>query len=98
MDIFSKKKVNSNCHKFTHLRFRKANNFKNLERAVVENKIDLIVQNEDENLKEHEYLLKLKQKYGTKLVHIIHEYYFFFLMQYGLVDHYNYKWKPLKKL
>jgi len=26
----------------------------------------------------------------------MHEYYFFFLIQYGVVDHYNYKWKPLK--
>ena len=25
------------------------------------------------------------------------EYYFFFLIQYGVIDHYNYKWKPLKK-
>lgn len=26
----------------------------------------------------------------------MHEYYFFFLIEYGLVDNYNYKWKPLK--
>ena len=91
-----KNKIHSKCHKFTHLKFRRANNFKNLERAVVENKIDIIVQNEDENLKEHKYLLELKQKYGTKLVQIMHEYYFFFLIQYGVVDNYNYKWKPLR--
>ena len=56
----------------------------------------IIVQNEVENLKENKYLLELKQKYGTKLVQIMHEYYFFFLIQYGVLDHYNYKWKPLK--
>ena len=94
--FLAKDGVDSNCHKFTHLKFRKANNFRNLERAVVKNKIDIIVQNEDENLKEHEYLLELKRKYGTKLVQIMHEYYFFFLIEYGLVDNYNYKWKPLK--
>jgi len=94
--FLAKNRINSKCYKFTHLTFKKANNLKNLERAVVENKIDIIVQNEDENLKEHEYLLELKQKYGTKLVQIMHEYYFFFLIQYGVVDHYNYKWKPLK--
>ena len=94
--FLAKDGVDSNCHKFTHLKFRKANNFRNLERAVVKNKIDIIVQNEDENLKEHEYLLELKRKYGTKLVQIMHEYYFFFLIHYGVVAHYNYKWKPLK--
>lgn len=94
--FLAKNGVDSNCNKYTHLTFRKANNFENLERAVVENKIDIIVQNEDENLKEHKYLLKLKKKYGLKLVQIMHEYYFFFLIQYGVVDHYNYKWKPLK--
>ena len=94
--FLAKNRIHSNCHKFTHLTFKKANNFKALERAVLENKIDIIVQNEDENLKEHEYLLELKQKYGTKLVQIMHEYYFFFLIQYGVVDHYNYKWKALK--
>ena len=61
-----------------------------------ENKKDIITQNEDENLKEHKYLLEIKQKYGTKLVQIMHEYYFFFLIQYGKLDNYNYKWKPLK--
>ena len=94
--FLAKNEINSNCHKFTHLTFRLADNFKNLERAVVENKIDIIVQNEDENLEEHEYLLELKQKYGTKLVQIMHEYYFFFLIQYGEVDNYNYRWKPLR--
>ena len=94
--FLAKNGVDSNCNKYNHLTFRKANNFENLERAVVENKIDIIVQNEDENLKEHKYLLELKRKYGTKLVQIMHEYYFFFLIQYGIVDHYNYKWKPLK--
>lgn len=94
--FLAKNGVDSNCHKFTHIKFRKANNFNNLERAVVKNKIDIIVQNEDENLKEHEYLLKLKQKYDIKLVQIMHEYYFFFLIEYGIVDNYNYKWKSLK--
>ena len=95
--FLAKNGVESICNKFTHLTFRNANNFENLEKAVVENKIDIIVQNEDENLNEHKYLLELKQKYGTKLVQIMHEYYFFFLIQYGVIDHYNYKWKPLKK-
>ena len=95
--FLAKNGVDSNCNKFTHLKFRTANNFENLERAVVENKIDIIVQNEDEKLKEHKYLLKLKKKYSIKLVQIMHEYYFFFLIQYGTVSHYNYKWKPLKK-
>ena len=95
--FLAKNGVYSNCNKYTHLKFRKANIFKNLEKAVLENKIDIIVQNEDENLKEHNYLLKLKKKYGIKLVQIMHEYYFFFLIHYGVVDHYNYKWKPLKK-
>ena len=95
--FLAKNGVDSDCNKYTHLTFRKANNFENLEKAVVENKIDIIVQNEDENLREHKYLLVLKQKYGTKLVQIMHEYYFFFLMQYGVINHYNYKWKPLKK-
>ena len=72
--FLAKNRVDSNCHKFTHLKFRNANNFEKLERAVVENKIDIIVQNEDERLKEHKYLLELKQKYGTKLVQIMHEY------------------------
>ena len=94
--FLAKNGVDSNCNKFTHLTFRKVINFENLERAVVENKIDIIVQNEDENLKEHKYLLELKQKYGIKLVQIMHEYYFFFLIHYGKLDHYNYKWKPLK--
>lgn len=94
--FLAKNGVDSTCNKFTHLTFRKAKNFENLERAVVENKIDIIVQNEDENLKEHKYLLELKQKYGTKLVQIMHEYYFYFLIHLGVVDHYNYKWKPLK--
>ena len=94
--FLAKNGVDSNCNKFTHLTFRKANNFENLERAVVENKIDIIVQNQDENLKEHKYLLELKQKYGTKLVQIMHEYYFFFLLHFGKIDNYNYKWKPLK--
>ena len=94
--FLAKNRINSNCYKFTHLKFRNANNFKNLERAVVENKIDIIVQNEDENLREHKYLLDLKKKYGIKLVQIMHEYYFFFLIQYGIVNHYNYKWRPLK--
>jgi len=94
--FLAKNGVESNCNKYTHLTFRKANNFENLERAVVENKIDIIVQNEDENINEHKYLLELKKKYGTKLVQIMHEYYFFFLIQYGVIDHYNYKWKPLK--
>jgi hypothetical protein len=87
--FLAKNGVESKCNKFSHLTFRKANNFENLERAVVENKIDIIVQNEDENLKEHKYLLELKQKYGTKLVQIMHEYYFFFLLKYGVVNHYN---------
>ena len=94
--FLAKNGIDSYCNQFTHLIFRKANNFENLERAVVENKIDIIVQNEDENLIEHKYLLELKQKYGTKLVQIMHEYYFFFLLEYGSVDHYNYIWKPLK--
>ena len=94
--FLAKNRIDSYCKQFTHLTFRKANNFKNLERAVVENKIDIIVQNEDENLNEHKYLLELKQKYGTKLVQIMHEYYFFFLIQYGIVDYYNYIWKSLK--
>ena len=94
--FLAKNGVDSNCNKFTHLTFRKANNFESLERAVIENKIDIIVQNEDENLKEHKYLLEIKQKYGIKLVQIMHEYYFFFLIQYGVIDHYNYRWKPLK--
>ena len=95
--FLAKNGVESDCNKYTHITFRKANNFENLEKAVVENKIDIIIQNDDENLKEHKYLLELKVKYGTKLVQIMHEYYFFFLIQYGVVDHYNYKWKPLKK-
>ena len=94
--FLAKNGVDSNCNKFTHLTFRKANNFDNLERAVVENKIDIIIQNEDEKLIEQNYLLELKHKYGIKLVQIMHEYYFFFLIQYGILDHYNYKWKPLK--
>lgn len=94
--FLAKNKIDFSCNQFTHLTFRKANNFENLERAVVENKIDIIVQNEDENLIEHKYLLELKQKYGTKLVQIMHEYYFFFLIEYGIIDHYNYIWKPLK--
>jgi len=94
--FLAKNGIDFYCNQFTHLTFRKANNFQNLERAVVENKIDIIVQNEDENLIEHKYLLELKQKYGTKLVQIMHEYYFFFLLEYGSVDHYNYIWKPLK--
>ena len=94
--FLAKNGVDLKCNKFTHLTFRNANNFENLERAVVENKIDIIIQNEDQNLKEHKYLLDLKQKYGTKLVQIMHEYYFFFLIQYGVVAHYNYLWRPLK--
>ena len=94
--FLAKNGVDSICKNFTHVTFRNANNFKNLERAVVENKIDIIIQNEDENLKEHKYLIELKQKYGTKLVQIMHEYYFFFLIQYGSIAQYNYKWKPLK--
>lgn len=94
--FLAKNGIDSYCNQFTHLTFRKANNFENLERAVVENKIDIIVQNEDENLNEHKNLLELKQKYGTKLVQIMHEYYFFFLIEIGKVDHYNYIWKPLK--
>jgi glycosyltransferase involved in cell wall biosynthesis len=94
--FLAKNGIDSYCNQFTHLIFRKAHNFENLEKAVLENKIDIIVQNEDENLIEHKYLLELKQKYGTKLVQIMHEYYFFFLIQYGVVNHYNYLWKPLK--
>jgi len=94
--FLAKNRIDLKCNQFTHLTFRKANNFRKLKRAVLENKIDIIVQNEDENLKEHKYLLELKQQYGIKLVQIMHEYYFFFLIQYGVVDHYNYKWKPLK--
>ena len=94
--FLAKNGIDSYCNQFTHLIFRKAHNFENLERAVLENKIDIIVQNEDENLIEHKYLLELKQKYGIKLVQIMHEYYFFFLLEYGSVDHYNYIWKPLK--
>ena len=94
--FLAKNGIDSYCNQFTHLIFRKAHNFENLERAVLENKIDIIVQNEDENLIEHKYLLELKQKYGTKLVQIMHEYYFFFLLEYGTLDHYNYIWKPLK--
>ena len=93
--FLAKNGVDSRCNNFTHLIFRKANNFDNLEKAVIENKIDIIVQNEDESLKEHKYLLELKRKYGTKLVQIMHEYYFFFLIQFGGVKQYNYKWKPL---
>ena len=76
--FLAKNGVDSDCNKYTHLIFRDANNFENLERAVSKNKIDIIVQNEDENLKEHKYLLELKQKYGIKIVQIMHEYYFFF--------------------
>jgi glycosyltransferase involved in cell wall biosynthesis len=94
--FLAKNGVDSNCNKFTHLTFRETKNFENLERAVVENKIDIIVQNEDGDLKQHKYLLELKQKYGTKLVQIMHEYYFYFLIQLGVIDYYNYKWKPLK--
>lgn len=94
--FLAKNGVDSKCNKYTHLTFRKANNFENLEKAVLENKIDIIVQNEDQNLKEHKYLLELKQKYGTKLVQIMHEYYFFFLIQNGIIVHYNYLWRPLK--
>lgn len=94
--FLAKNGVDSKCNNYTHLTFRKANNFENLERAVVENKIDIIVQNEDQNLIEHKYLLELKQKYGIKLVQIMHEYYFYFLIQYGIVVHYNYLWRPLK--
>ena len=93
--FLAKNGVDSTCNKFTHLTFKDANNFENLEKAVVEYKIDIIIQNEDENLEEHKYLLELKQKYCTKLVQIMHEYYFFFLIEYGVVDLYNYKWKPL---
>ena len=78
--FLAKNGVDSNCNKFIHLTFRETKNFKNLERAAVQNKIDIIVQNEDANLKEHKYLLELKQKYGIKLVQIKHEYYFFFLI------------------
>ena len=70
--FLAKNGVESKCYNFTHITFRNANNFENLEKAVVENKIDIIVQNEDENLKEHKYLLKLKEKYGIKLVQIMH--------------------------
>ena len=94
--FLAKNGVDLDCNKYTHLTFRNANNFENLERAVIENKIDIIVQNEDENLNEHKYLLYLKKKYGTKLVQIMHEYYFYFLIEKGVIDHYNYKWKPLK--
>ena len=73
--FLAKNGVESDCNKYTHITFRKANNFENLEKAVVENKIDIIIQNDDENLKEHKYLLELKVKYGTKLVQIMHEYY-----------------------
>ena len=59
--FLAKNGVESICYNFTHLTFRNANNFENLEKAVVENKIDIIVQNEDENLKQHKYLLKLKK-------------------------------------
>ena len=27
----------------------------------------------------------------------MHEYYFFFLIQYGIISHYNYLWRPLKE-
>ncbi len=50
----------SNIYKENYF-IRDANNFENLERAVTENKIDIILQNEDENLKELKYLLELKQ-------------------------------------
>lgn len=76
--FLAKNGVEPKCNNYTHLKFREAKNFENLERAVEENKIDIIVQNEDQNLKEHKYLLDLKKKYGTKLVQIMHEYYFFF--------------------
>ena len=76
--FLAKNGVDSNCYKFTHLKFRHANKYENLKKAVIENKIDIIVQNEDENLQEHKYLLRLKEKYGIKLVQIMHEYYFFF--------------------
>jgi len=49
--FLAKNKIDLNYNQFTHLKFRKANNFEILERAVVENKIDIIVQNEDENYK-----------------------------------------------
>ena len=94
--FLAKNGIDPKCNNYTHLKFRKANNYKNLKRAVIENKINIIVQNEDENLKEHKYLLHLKKKYGTKLVQIMHEYYFFFLIEFGVVDYYNYLWKPLK--
>ena len=47
--FLAKNGIDFRCNQFTHLTFRTANNFENLERAVVENKIDIIVQNEDEN-------------------------------------------------
>lgn len=94
--FLAKKRFDSKCKKFTHLIFRKANNYKNLEKAVIENKIDLIVQNEDESLTEQKYLLKLKEKFSIKLVQIMHEYYFFFLIQAGSINNYNSRWKLLK--
>ena len=65
--FLAKNGVESKCNKYTHLKFRNANNFENLEKAVVKNKIDIIVQNEDENVKEHKYLLKLKKKLRHKI-------------------------------
>ena len=95
--FLAKNGVDSNCNKFTHLTFKKANNYENLEKAVIENKIDLIVQNEDESLEQKNYLLKLKKKFSIKLVQIMHEYYFYFLVRTGSINNYNIRWKPLKK-
>ena len=94
--FLAKNGVDLNCNEFTHLTFKNANNYNNLEKAVIEYKINIIVQNEDENLLEQKNLLKLKEKYNIKLVQIMHEYYFFFLLQKGVIDNYNNRWKPLK--
>ena len=94
--FLAKNGIDSQCNNFTHLTFSPAENYKNLEKAVIKYKIDIIIQNEDESVKEQNYLLTLKKKYGTKLIQIMHEYYFFFLIHRGIIDNYNVKWKPIK--
>ena len=94
--FLAKNGVDLNCNEFTHLTFKNANNYNNLEKAVIEYKINIIVQNEDENLLEQKNLLKLKEKYNIKLVQIMHEYYFLKKKKKGVIDNYNNRWKPLK--
>jgi glycosyltransferase involved in cell wall biosynthesis len=93
--FLAKNELDSNCNNFTHVKFRKVNDYKTLEKVVVRNKIDIIIQNEDESIEEQKHLLALKKRYGTKLVQIMHEYYFFLLFG-GVIYTYNNNWKPLK--